>query len=206
MIVDDSHFKSTGFKIEQMRGFYLSEENGRYINVFPIDKTLRYLVPFHEPHEVIAHLRSISEEPGIERKIAVLADDGGEVRPLDRNSRPRIQEPVAAPICDELMKNSDWLTVSTFSKVIDETPPRGIVYLPTASYSEMMEWALPLRAQEQYQDAKGISRGAGVSPMLPGGRKGRLLAQLPRQVRGERTGCTRGCSAREQASRRLRRG
>ncbi len=164
VIVDDSHFKSTGFLIEQMRGFFLSEENGSYINVFPIDKTLRYLMPFHEPHEVIDYLRKISEEPGTGRKIVVLADDGEKFGLWTGTHDLVYKHQWLRRFCDALRENSDWLEVSTFSKVIDETPPRGIVYLPTASYSEMMEWALPLRAQEQYQDAKGILAGSGRFP------------------------------------------
>ena len=164
VIVDDSHFKSTGFTAERMRGFFLSEENGKYINVFPIDKRLRYLIPFHEPHEAIAHLRAISEEPGIERKIAVLADDGEKFGLWTGTHDLVYKRRWLRKFCDALMENSGWLTVSTFSRVIDETPPRGIVYLPTASYSEMMEWALPLRAQEAYQDAKSILTASGRFP------------------------------------------
>jgi alpha-amylase len=164
VIVDDSHFKSTGFLIEQMRGFYRTEENGVYINVFPIDKQLRYLIPFHQPHEVIEHLRNISREPGGERKIAVLADDGEKFGLWPGTYDLCYKEQWLRRFCDELSKNGDWIEVSSFSKVIDETPPRGIVYLPTASYSEMMEWALPLRAQEQYQDAKAVLEGTGRFP------------------------------------------
>ena len=164
VIVDDSHFKSTGFTAQQMRGYFLSEENGRYINVFPIDKGLRYLVPFHEPHEAIEHLRAISEEPGIERKIAVLADDGEKFGLWTGTYDLVYRHEWLRRFCDALMENSEWLEVSTFSRVLDETPPRGIVYLPTASYSEMMEWALPLRAQEAYQDAKGLLAGSGRFP------------------------------------------
>jgi alpha-amylase len=164
VIVDDSHFKSTGFTAGQMRGLFLSEENGEYIKVFPIDKGLRYLIPFHEPHEAIEHLRAISEEPGGERKIAVLADDGEKFGLWTGTHDLVYRQQWLRRFCDALMENSDWLEVSTFSKVIDETPPRGIVYLPTASYSEMMEWALPLRAQEAYQDAKRLLTGSGRFP------------------------------------------
>ena len=164
VIVDDSHFKSTGFTARQMRGFFLSEENGAYIKVFPIDKGLRYLIPFHEPHEAIEHLRAISEEPGGERKIAVLADDGEKFGLWTGTHDLVYKHQWLRRFCDALMENSDWLEVSTFSKVIDETTPRGIVYLPTASYSEMMEWALPLRAQEAYQDARGLLAGSGRFP------------------------------------------
>jgi alpha-amylase len=164
VIVDDSHFKSTGFTEQQMRGFFLSEENGAYINVFPIDKTLRYLIPFHEPHEVIEYLRAISEEEGDCRKVAVLADDGEKFGLWTGTHDLVYRRHWLRRFCEALMENSDWLEVSTFSKVVDETPPRGIVYLPTASYSEMMEWALPLRAQEQYQEAKGMLAGSGQFP------------------------------------------
>ncbi len=174
VIVDDSHFKSTGFTAQQMRGFFLSEENDEYINVFPIDKTLRYLIPFHDPQEAIGHLRAISEEPGGERKIALLADDGEKFGLWTGTYDLVYRKKWLRRFCDALMKNSDWLSVSTFSRVIDETHPRGIVYLPTASYSEMMEWALPLRAQEVYQDAKGLLTDSGRFPEAAEAVKGGL--------------------------------
>jgi alpha-amylase len=164
VVVDDSHFKSTGFLPKQMRGFYRTEENGYYINVFPIDKELRYLIPFHQPHEVIEHLREVSREPGPERKIAVLADDGEKFGLWPGTYDLCYKQQWLRRFCDELSKNSDWLEISGFSKVMDGTPPRGIVYLPTASYSEMMEWALPLRAQEQYQEAKKLLEESGLFP------------------------------------------
>jgi len=161
VIVDDSHFKSTGFTEKQMRGFFLSEENGAYVNVFPIDKGLRYLIPFHEPHEAIEYLREVSREGDGERKVAVLADDGEKFGLWTGTHDLVYRRKWLRRFCDELISNSNWLEVSTFSRVLDGTPPRGIVYLPTASYSEMMEWALPLRAQEAYQDARRILAASG---------------------------------------------
>ena len=59
VVVDDTHFKSTGFEASEMRGFFKTEEDGAYINVFPIDKRLRYLIPFHDPAEAVTHLPDI---------------------------------------------------------------------------------------------------------------------------------------------------
>jgi alpha-amylase len=42
-----------------------------------------------------------------------------------------------------LEANADWLTTTTPSAWLAEHPPIGRVYVPTGSYAEMGEWALP---------------------------------------------------------------
>jgi len=161
VIVDDSHFKSTGFTADRMRGYFVSEENDHYVKVFPIDKRLRYLIPFHDPSESIAYLRAVADEPGGGGRIAVLADDGEKFGLWTGTHDLVYRRNWLRRFCEALLENSDWIELTTFSKAIDGTPPLGIVYLPTASYSEMMEWALPLRAQEIYEDARRTLEAAG---------------------------------------------
>jgi alpha-amylase len=45
-----------------------------------------------------------------------------------------------------LEQNQDWITTKTFGEYRAQTPPTGRIYLPTGSYEEMMEWALPTEA------------------------------------------------------------
>jgi hypothetical protein len=161
VVVDDAHFKSTGFSTEEMRGFFLSEEDGAYIRIFPIDKKLRYLIPFAAPEEAIRYLRSIADEPGEESKIVVLADDGEKFGLWPGTHKRCYEEGWLARMCGLLAECGDWLNLSTFSGVIDAHGPIGIVYLPTASYSEMMEWALPLEAGERYSRAVELLSAAG---------------------------------------------
>jgi alpha-amylase/alpha-mannosidase (GH57 family) len=161
VVVDDSHFKSTGFESGEMRGFFVTEEDGAYINVFPIDKRLRYLIPFDDPAKAISHLRGIAEGAGHERAIAVLADDGEKFGLWPGTHSLCYEEQWLRRFFDALCKCGDWLEISSFSRVIDECRPLGIVYLPTASYSEMMEWALPLRAQRIYKEAERILASDG---------------------------------------------
>jgi alpha-amylase len=153
VVVDDDHFKATGFGSQEMRGFFLSEEDGRYIRIFPIDKSLRYLIPFKEPEKAIDHLRTIEQEPGSDQKIVVLADDGEKFGLWPGTHKRCYEEGWLERMCTLLAENSDWIELSTFSRVIDSYRPKGIVYLPTASYSEMMEWALPIRAGDRYREA-----------------------------------------------------
>jgi hypothetical protein len=173
VIVDDSHFKATGFGSDEMRGFFLSEEDGRYIRIFPIDKRLRYLIPFGEPEAVIDYLKEVGREPGGDGKIVVLADDGEKFGLWPGTHTRCYGQGWLERMCTLLIENSDWIELSTFSKVLDSYHPKGIVYLPTASYSEMMEWALPLRAGIRYRDAVDTLASSGefveAAEMLRGG-------------------------------------
>lgn len=162
VVVDDAHFKSTGFRSEDMRGYFTTEEDGTYLFVFPIDKKLRYLIPFSDPEETISYLREVAMESGKGPRVAVLADDGEKFGLWTGTHNLCYKKKWLRRFCDLLRRNSDWLKVSTFSKVIDEFKPLGIVYLPTASYSEMMQWALPLRAQESYIEAEQVLRSRGI--------------------------------------------
>jgi hypothetical protein len=153
VVVDDAHFKSTGFRTEEMRGFFLSEEDGSYIRIFPIDKKLRYLIPFKEPEETIQYLRSVAGAPDEGNSIVVLADDGEKFGLWPGTHKRCYEEGWLERMCGLLSECGDWLELSTFAGVIDSHGPIGIVYLPTASYSEMMEWALPLEAGERYSRA-----------------------------------------------------
>ncbi len=161
VVVDDAHFKSTGFRSEAMRGFFLTEEDGAYVRVFPIDKKLRYLVPFRDPEETIAYFREIAREESDFHKIVVLADDGEKFGLWTGTHSLCYKKKWLHRFCNLLRNNKDWIELSTFSSIIDQFPAIGIAYLPTASYSEMMEWALPLRAQLQYQEAERLLDSSG---------------------------------------------
>ena len=50
----------------------------------------------------------------------------------------------------ELEKNADWLETSTPGDAVASHPSLGRADLPTASYTEMMEWALPTAARVRY--------------------------------------------------------
>ena len=54
---------------------------------------------------------------------------------------------------EALEANSDWIKLSTFAEYTLKHKPAGRIYLPTASYSEMMEWALPAQQIEFLEKA-----------------------------------------------------
>src|SRR5206468_2523238 len=58
VLVDDRHFALTGMDTAELAGYYVTEEQGAKIAVFPISERLRYLVPFTEPAATLDYLRA----------------------------------------------------------------------------------------------------------------------------------------------------
>ncbi|HOA51374.1 MAG TPA: hypothetical protein PKI05_03905 [Thermogutta sp.] len=73
-VLDDYHFKAAGLRKEQLYGYYLTEDEGRLLAVFPGSERLRYTIPFAEPHVTIEYLREIGEKHP--NAVVVFGDDG----------------------------------------------------------------------------------------------------------------------------------
>jgi 4-alpha-glucanotransferase len=166
VVVDDHHFDLAGLDPETLGGYYLTEDQGAVLAVFPISERLRYLVPFAEPAETVEYLAARRGAGSI-----TLVDDGEKFGVWPGTNRLVYAGGWLRRFLDAL-RDAKWLAVSTFSGVLDALPPRGRVYLPTASYTEMGEWALPAPAAAEIEAARERLRA------LPDG------ARLPRLLRG----------------------
>src|SRR5258706_402383 len=73
-VLDDFHFQRAGLSESDLFGYYLTEDEGRLIKVFPGSERLRYTIPFQEPHATYEYLRHLADHhPG---STVVFADDG----------------------------------------------------------------------------------------------------------------------------------
>ncbi|MBI5554746.1 MAG: 4-alpha-glucanotransferase, partial [Elusimicrobia bacterium] len=73
VVVDDYHFKSAGLTEEDLFGYYISEEQGKSLTMFPISQKLRYLIPFAVPEKTIEYCAQVASEEG--DRLLVIADD-----------------------------------------------------------------------------------------------------------------------------------
>ena len=140
VIVDDYHFMSAGLSKERLFWPYYTEDGGEVIAVFPIDERLRYLIPFRPVEKTLEYLHSLDD--GDESKVAVFHDDGEKfgVWPGTYewvHKKGWLREFFDAVSSDERVK------VLLYSEYLEQFKPRGLVYLPIASYFEMSEWSLP---------------------------------------------------------------
>jgi len=160
-VLDDFHFQRAGLLESELYGYYLTEDDGRLIKVFPGSERLRYTMPFQEPHATYEYLRRIAEQhPG---STVVFADDGEKFGSWPETFDHVYKNGWLRRFCDMIKGNLDWLQPATFARAVDTTLPLGKVYLPDCSYREMTEWALPAKRLAAYQDA--VKR-AGDAPAV----------------------------------------
>ena len=141
-IVDDAHLRAAAVPEDQMWGPYTTEDQGRLISVFGTEQGLRYRIPFREVDEVIDYLREHATEAG--ERVGTMGDDGEKF-----GAWPTTWEHCwgtgrwVERFFEALEANADWLSTVRPSDWLASNAPVGRVYLPTGSYSEMGEWALP---------------------------------------------------------------
>ena len=150
VVLDDAHFKNAGLEEAALRGYYVTEEQGAPVYLFPISERLRYAIPFRPPEETLDFLRSLATEDG--QALIVFADDGEKFGVWPNTYEHCYEQGWLDRFFTALEENSDWLEIVHFSEVLQKIKPLGRIYLPTASYREMMEWALPTRAIHAYEE------------------------------------------------------
>ncbi len=144
-VLDDFHFKNAGFSEEELYGYFVTEDDGKMLQVFPISEKLRYTIPFAEPHETIDWLREVSEKQA--EAVVAFGDDGEKFGTWPESKKHVYEEGWLVRFFELLTENQDWIKVVTFSQAVAEVSPLGRCYLPDCSYREMTEWALPTERQ-----------------------------------------------------------
>ena len=163
-VLDDSNFQRTGVPERDLRGYFLTEEDGHLLKVFPISERLRYQIPFQEPHASYEYLRGIAaDRPD---SVMVFADDGEKFGSWPETHEHVYKNGWLRRFCDMIVGNRDWLRPTTFAAAVDSTLPMGKVYLPDSSYREMTEWVLPSDRLVEYQYAVRETLGEPAAEAL----------------------------------------
>ncbi len=151
-LIDDGAFRSVGLKENDLFGYYITEEQGWRVKLFPIIKLLRYAIPWRKVSEVVGYLKE--QALADDNRIAVLGDDGEKFGVWPGTYKLCWQEGWIEEFFTELEANQEWLCTVPLGAYVSKFPPLGRVYLPCASYDEMMEWSLPAIDSWQYSNLK----------------------------------------------------
>lgn len=178
--LDDYHFKLAGVDDRDLLGYHVTEENGFMIKVFPGSEELRYSIPFKDVDKVMSYLKEVSMTGG--SPLLTLADDGEKFGVWPDTFSHCYKDGWLENFFSALEENSDWIETTTFSEYQERFYPVGRVYLPTASYREMGEWALPPEGALDYEYAlnemKGLL-GDRAKSFLRGGTWRSFFAKYP---------------------------
>jgi alpha-amylase len=179
--VDDTHFLCSGHTHEDLYGYWITEDEGLPVKVFPILADLRYMIPFQEVHKSIDYLRECATEDG--SRCAVIHDDGEKFGIWPGTHTHVYENRWLENFFEALSENSDWLHCQTYSEYMAKSGALGRTYLPTASYHEMMAWSLPPEMQRRLDRVEQIASGTEAADdfkiFLRGGFWRNFLAKYP---------------------------
>ena len=184
-VLDDYHFHRAGLAPDKLGGYFLTEDQGHLLRLFPNSEPLRYLVPWQEPEKTIEHLLQLADSD-VPHKLAITADDGEKFGGWPGTHELIYTRKWLARFLTMLEENQAKIQTSAFSEVIDTQPPLGRIYLPPASYREMTEWVLPPDRLEIYQTAQknlDLAEAEFAAPIrsffAPGGYWRNFLVKYP---------------------------
>jgi len=170
-LLDDFHFKCAGMTESELAGHLLTEDEGRTLGVFPGSEKLRYWIPFASPEQTIDYLAKTADEHA--DPIIVFGDDGEKFGTWPETKKHVYDDGWLSRFFDALVRNQDWIQVTTLAEAFDNVPPVGKIYLPDCSYREMTEWALPAEQLAEYErisyEMHDDPRWAALRPFVRGG-------------------------------------
>lgn len=178
--IDDYLFMLTGMAEEELYGYYITEEAGHSVKLFPGSEKLRYAVPFHDVEAVFEYFRKVSASR--EQTLLTFADDGEKFGMWPHTHRHCYENGWLERFFTALEENADWIETTTFSEFSGIYNPLGKAYLPSASYREMGEWSLPSeRALEYPKILSDMQRlfGEKAAGLLRGGIWRTFFAKYP---------------------------
>ncbi|GIX03630.1 MAG: alpha-amylase [Planctomycetaceae bacterium] len=151
-LLDDLHFLAAGLSTDQLWGYYLTENEGCLLYVFPGSEQLRYLIPYAEPSRILEYCRQIAEQHP--EAVLVYGDDGEKFGSWPQSYHHVYEERWLHRFFEALCHQQGWLKTTTFAETISAVKPRGIIYIPEGSYREMTEWALLTERRSAYEELK----------------------------------------------------
>jgi alpha-amylase len=169
-IVDDNHLRGAAVSDDEMWGTFAVDDQGKRLIVFGTEQGLRYTIPWRPVGEVIQHLRRHATVDG--RRVGMMGDDGEKFGgwPDTFEWCWGVDRWVEA-FFTALEENADWLSTVRPSDWLDREPPAGRIAIPTTSYIEMTEWALPPTLAPAFHSVLERARESGDAslPFLRGG-------------------------------------
>ena len=156
-ILDDQHLRFAGLLDDRFSGVFVTERIARPVAFFPSDSALRYLLPFRPIEAVREHFAAA-------RGLVLTYGDDAEKFGLWPDTHGWVYGEKWLEKFFSLLDEPDGPATAVQPREALAAHPRARkVYVPNASYMEMLEWALPARSVPAY----GATRAAALKGGSP---------------------------------------
>ena len=180
-LVDDSLFAYSGVPAEKCVGYWITESKGMPLKIFPISMKLRYLLPFKPVHMVKEYFQELHQRDS--EMVVTFGDDGEKFGIWPETYEWVYGEKWLEKFFSFLADESGWVKTQLPSEYLSSAQPEGRIYLPQASYEEMLEWALPTQARLAFKRFKDDLKRCGIyeagRPFLRGGIWPNFISKYP---------------------------
>ncbi len=163
VIVDDYHLIASGFDKDELKGYFITENSNNQISLFPINKDLRYIIPFASIENTMKTLNSYASHEG--ENAAIIFDDGEKFGVWPKTYEKVYEQEWLKNFFEKCIEDES-INPTTFADFYDKNNAISLSYLPTVSYHEMGEWStLPnisrdyLDLVHQHMDKEHLIRG-----------------------------------------------
>ncbi|MEA1917396.1 MAG: alpha-amylase/4-alpha-glucanotransferase domain-containing protein [Campylobacterota bacterium] len=139
VIVDDYHLIASGYDKNDLNGYFLTEDGGEQIALFPINQKLRYAIPFYSTQETNELLNSFATTKG--HNASILFDDGEKFGIWPKTYETVYEKEWLRRFLTQTLED-EAIKVETYKEYFNSNNPISLAYLPSVSYQEMGGWAL----------------------------------------------------------------
>lgn len=138
-LLDDAHLQAAGIDAAELYGYWKTESQGMAVNVVPSNFALRQSIPFRPEMESIEYLLQAGRQhPGA---LLTMGDDLEKFGAWPHTAKHVYEDGWLKRFFDGLEAHAGEITTVRLGDYLGREPARGLVYLPTGSYPEMMRWA-----------------------------------------------------------------
>jgi 4-alpha-glucanotransferase len=158
VVLDGSHFKMVGKTDQDMDGYFLSEDQGHTLKLFPIHDVIRDYIPFRSVDEVIGALLALNKPGDVQ---VVFGDDGEKFGDWPGTFNTVYADRWLHNFFEKAESLSDQIRILPLESGLKPEKNLGLVYLPPASYQEMMVWAQDAHDIPKFRTAHRLLHDSG---------------------------------------------
>ena len=183
--LDDTHFHAAGIPSSKLNGLYLTGDTNHSLMLFPISQRLRYAIPFYDPEDAVHEILAAAGSD--DNAVICLADDGEKFGLWPGTHDTCYRQQWLRRFLESVSEKRDVINILRPMDAAQKFNPIGRVYLPTASYFEMTQWALPADASQNLTTIRSELEETGqlerFQPFLRGGHWRNFLSKYEESSR-----------------------
>ena len=130
VIVDDYHFIANGYDSSNLNGYFITEEGGDEIALFPINQALRYAIPFYNQNKTNELIQSFADDEG--KNAAVIFDDGEKFGVWPKTHETVYEKQWLETFLKRTL-DDEKIKTETFEEFYQNNQAIALAYLPTVS-------------------------------------------------------------------------